>query len=86
MQPECRCKGTGAYTVEVALADAVVLDERICLDHGLIHRAPLLDTTTGRVGELMDVALASHRVWLRPIGGGREWSADVGGLRPAREH
>src|SRR4051812_33043395 len=82
-QDPCPCGGTGAYTVNIPLADAVVSDLRLCLEHGLTPRARLLDTTTERVGELMDVTVASRRVWLRPVGGGREWSADIGSLRPA---
>lgn len=85
MQPACRCAGTGFYTIEISLDGAVVIDQRVCIDHGLIHRGAFLDAATNRVGELMEVTLASNRVWLRPIGGGREWSADVGCLRPARQ-
>lgn len=82
---ECPCKGTGAYVVDITLADAVVSDRRLCLDHGLTPRAKLLDTTTERVGELMEVITTSHgpRAFLRPPGGGREWSTSVGNLRPA---
>jgi hypothetical protein len=86
--PHCRCGGTGAYIVMIALADAVVSDRRLCLDPGLKPRAPLLDTTTERVGELMEVTGNGpyRRAWLRPIGGGREWSTDVGSLRPPERH
>jgi len=80
----CRCKGTGAYTVEIALKDAVVSDRRLCLDHGLSRRARVYDTTTGRVGLVMDVIATSHgtRVYLRPPEGGREWATGVDSLRP----
>lgn len=83
--PDCPCKGTGAYTVEIPLTDAVVSDRRLCLTHGLYHRARVLDTTTGRIGEVMDVISTSHgdRAYLRPSGGGKEWSTSVGSLRPA---
>lgn len=42
------------------------------------RRELALDTSTGRVGEVMDTIDTSHgrRVYLRPVGGGREWSTD----------
>ncbi|MEU1827380.1 hypothetical protein ABZ502_33810, partial [Streptomyces abikoensis] len=43
--------------------------------------AIILDTGRGRVGEVM--AAVGGRVLLRPPGGGREWEARGGGLRPA---
>jgi len=89
MRPEaaqraCLCDGTGAYTVEIVLADAVVSDRRLCLVHGLTPRARVLDTTTGRVGVVMEVVSTSNgdRAFLRPPDGGIEWSTTVGSLRP----
>jgi hypothetical protein len=84
-QPDaCPCNGSGAYTVTIPLADAIVSDRRLCLDHGLTPRARLLDTTTGRTGELMEVTGQGdlRRAWLRPVAGGTEWSTSVGSLRP----
>lgn len=83
----CRCGGTGAYTVEIALADAVVSDRRLCPEHGLYRRARVLDTTTGRVGLLMDVITTSRgtRAYLRPPDGGKEWTTNVDSLRPPTE-
>lgn len=83
----CRCGGTGAYTVEIALKDAVVSDRRLCLDHGLSRRARVYDTTTGRVGLVMDVIITSRgtRAYLRPPQGGREWTSGVDSLRPPTE-
>ncbi|MFI0909997.1 hypothetical protein [Streptomyces abikoensis] len=43
--------------------------------------AIVLDTGRGRVGEVM--AAVGGRVLLRPPGGGREWEARPGDLRPA---
>lgn len=57
--------------------------------------AAALDTATGQVGEVQQVGpaydlgdpVSSRRergtVWLRPRGGGREWTAQAGDLRPA---
>lgn len=83
----CRCGGTGAYTVEIALKDAVVSDRRLCLEHGLSRRARVYDTTTGRTGLVMDVVAAGTgtRVYLRPPEGGREWTAAVDSLRPPED-
>jgi hypothetical protein len=83
-QHPCPCGGTGAYAVDIPLADAMVSDLRLCLDHGLTPRARLLDTATGRTGELMEVTGKGHlrRAWLRPVTGGTEWSTSVGSLRP----
>lgn len=77
----CRCHGTGAYTAEIPLADAVVLMRRVCLEH-LADRTRLKDTTTGRIGEVMAVIKSTGRIYLRPPGGGMEWTADVGSLEP----
>lgn len=77
----CRCHGSGAYTTEVSVADAVVLMRRVCLKH-LAPRTRLRDTTTGRIGEVMEVNKAYENVYLRPVGGGREWKADAGSLEP----
>lgn len=83
----CRCGGTGAYTVEIALKDAVVSDRRLCPDHGLGRRARVYDTTTGRTGLVMDVIATSRgtRVYLRPAEGGREWTTSIDSLRPPTE-
>lgn len=83
----CRCRGTGAYVVNIPVADAVVSDRRLCLDHGLTPRALLMDNATPdkRLGELMDVTGEDpdRRAHLRPVGGGCEWSTAVEDLRPA---
>lgn len=81
--PECRCGGTGAYTAEIPLADAVVLVHRLCLDH-LARRTRVRDTTTGRTGEVMDIIKTSQgaRVYLRPPEGGKEWTANGDALEP----
>jgi hypothetical protein len=83
---DCPCGGTGAYTVDIRLADAVVSDQRLCLKHGLTPRTQLLDTTTQRVGELMEVTGTDpyRRAWLRPVNGGREWDTHIDSLRPAQ--
>lgn len=85
---ECCCGGTGAYTVEIKLADAVVSDRRLCLVHGLKPRARLLDIGTQRVGELMEVTGQDpyRRAWLRPVNGGKEWDTHVDTLRPVERH
>lgn len=84
----CRCGGTGAFTIDIKLADAVVSDRRLCLVHGLTPRRLLLDTSTQRVGELMEVTGTGpyRRAWLRPPNGGKEWDTHVGNLRPAEGH
>lgn len=83
----CRCRGTGAYVVNIPLADAVISDRRLCLIHGLTPRALLVDdgTPDKRLGELMDVTGSDphRRAHLRPVGGGREWSTEIKNLRPA---
>lgn len=86
-QRACLCDGTGAYTVEILLADAVVPDRRLCLVHGLAARSRVYDTTTGRIGVVMEVVshTAGDSVWLRPPDGGTEWKTTVGSLRPPRE-
>lgn len=82
--PPCRCDNTGAYTAEISVANAVVIVRRVCLDH-LELRTRLKDTTVGRVGEVMEKSKDYHRVYLRPVGGGLEWTADVGSLEPVEE-
>ncbi|MFF4387051.1 hypothetical protein ACFY0G_09745 [Streptomyces sp. NPDC001552] len=51
-------------------------------------RALVIDTGTGRRGVVQPWPYYSERpptcVWLRPEGGGREWTAPIDGLRPAR--
>jgi hypothetical protein len=42
------------------------------------------DSTTGRVGEVMEITRVNGiptRIHLRPVGGGREWSADPDDVR-----
>lgn len=50
--------------------------------------ALVVDTETGRRGEVQEwpypVSSAPTRVWLRPAGGGREWTPRIADLRPAR--
>ncbi|ONK12604.1 hypothetical protein STBA_33520 [Streptomyces sp. MP131-18] len=40
----------------------------------------VVDTSCGGVGRVMD--LHGERVWLRPVGGGREWEAKRPRLKP----
>ncbi|SFJ82979.1 hypothetical protein [Streptomyces pini] len=42
------------------------------------------DLRDGRVGDVMDVR--PGRVWLRPLGGGREWDAKPDDIRPLTAH
>lgn len=80
--PECRCDGSGTYTVSIPIADAVVSDRRQCPVHGHVPGGERLlvrdHTNHGRVGEVMDRRTTSDgvRLDLRPPGGGREWLAD----------
>lgn len=48
------------------------------------HRQLVLDTDTGRVGEVMERTSIGRyeRVWLRPVGGGREWTTDAAAVQP----
>lgn len=42
------------------------------------RRQHAIDITTGDVGEVMHIERINHRpveIWLRPPGGGREWTA-----------
>lgn len=82
--PDCRCRGTGAYTVEISLADAVVTDQRLCVEHGLHPRARVYDIAKCQVGEVMEITDNSVSVWLRPPNGGREWKTTVESLRPPK--
>ncbi|MFK0233480.1 hypothetical protein [Streptomyces vinaceus] len=54
----------------------------------LTVRALVIDTGTGRRGEVQPWPYYSEcpptSAWLRPEGGGREWTAPIDGLRPAR--
>jgi hypothetical protein len=45
--------------------------------------ALLFDTETDTVGELQDTQRGLH--YLRPIGGGREWTATPDAVRPATD-
>lgn len=88
-QPDCRCDGSGTYTVSIPIADAVVSDQRQCPVHGQMQGRPrqlVRDRTRGRVGEVMDQRSTSDgiRLDLRPPGGGREWLADPLNLEPVR--
>lgn len=48
--------------------------------------ALVLDTRTGQRGEVQDwpypASAAPTRAWLRPVGGGREWTPRIADLRP----
>lgn len=48
--------------------------------------ALVLDTRTGRRGKVQDwpypVSAAPTHAWLRPVGGGREWTPRIDDLRP----
>ncbi|WP_101258703.1 hypothetical protein [Streptomyces barkulensis] len=50
--------------------------------------ALVLDTRTGRRGEVQDwpypASAAPTRAWLRPVGGGREWTPHIADLRPVK--
>jgi hypothetical protein len=83
----CRCDGTGAYTVSIPIANAVVSIQRECPVHGQPPqpvRQLALDTSTRRVGEVMQEP-ASRSYWqqysLRPAGGGREWTVKPRNVR-----
>ncbi|MFJ5550513.1 hypothetical protein [Streptomyces sp. NPDC093225] len=58
------------------------------LPEWLTFRALVIDTGTSRRGEVQPWPYYSERpptsVWLRPEGGGREWTASIDSLRPAR--
>ncbi|MET9292797.1 hypothetical protein [Streptomyces sp. NPDC003077] len=47
---------------------------------GLVVGKCARDTKRDRVGEVMDVS--GSRVWLRPVGGGREWEAERAAVEP----
>ena len=89
-QSKCRCDGSGAYTVSIPVADAVVSIPRQCPVHGgqvLPERTLVRDRANhSRVGEVMDQRSTSDgpRLDLRPPGGGREWVADPAHLEPVR--
>jgi hypothetical protein len=84
---ECRCGGTGAYTVNIAIAGAVVSDQRMCVEHGLYPRARVYDTNHCRTGVVMEVTknIMGLFAWLRPEDGGTEWQTSVGSLRPPQD-
>lgn len=59
------------------------------------HRQLARDAATGRTGEIMHIARLNgspSRVWLRPVGGGKEWIAAPDDVRlipadtPVAEH
>ena len=95
---DCRCEGTGTITAVIPLADAVLVADRPCpagcayaprsepqtiATEG--NGRPLVrDVRTNRVGEVMDRRNTSHgeRIWLRPVGGGREWTASADDIEP----
>jgi hypothetical protein len=76
----CPCDGSGTYTVSIPVADAVVSATRQCSIHGQPpprNRLLAFDTASNCIGEVMDTADAQgsqNLYWLRPIGGGREWT------------
>lgn len=42
------------------------------------HRQRAVDTTDGRIGEVMPPAFPGSRlIHLRPVGGGREWTVNA---------
>lgn len=45
--------------------------------------ATVYDTSSGRYGTVVDTQMSQSRVYLRPIGGGLEWTASREDLRPA---
>ena len=51
---------------------------------GTAPRELVLDAATNRVGEIMDTVSTSHgdRVYLRPRGGGREWTTTLDAISP----
>ena len=82
MSPEdCRCDGSGIYTVSIPVADAVVPIERQCPVHGQAHtpvRQLAFDTSTKRIGEVVQEPTQRgyfQQYSLRPVGGGLEWEA-----------
>lgn len=52
------------------------------------HRERALDTSTDRIGEVMERRGIGRgeRVWLRPVGGGIEWEADGENVQPVSGH
>jgi hypothetical protein len=42
-----------------------------------IRRRLVRDLSSNRVGEVMDENRAGDRLFLRPVGGGREWEVDI---------
>ena len=80
LSADCRCGGSGTYTVSIPVADALVSATRQCSFHGQpppLNRPLAFDTATNCIGEVMDTADAQgsqNLYWLRPIGGGREWT------------
>lgn len=75
----CRCNGTGAYAVEIPIADAVVTTERPCPAHvpsSTPVRDLAFDTHEKRLGEVMaEPGEYSKDYYLRDPGGGIEWPA-----------
>jgi hypothetical protein len=41
------------------------------------------DTAADRLGEVVDLTMTPGKVWLRPLGGGREWSVPRTSVRSA---
>ncbi|WP_031510932.1 hypothetical protein [Streptomyces megasporus] len=68
-------RGTGADASDLAP-----------LPDWLTTGALVLDTRTGRRGEVQDwpypASATPTRAWLRPVGGGREWTPRIADLRP----
>jgi hypothetical protein len=84
---DCRCGGTGAFTAEIPGQDALVPVRQICVAH-IAPRALVRERSApDRVGEVMAIRKLSNgfNVYLRPPGGGLEWTADPKALEPVEE-
>lgn len=54
-----------------------------------LQRRLARDNSTGCVGEVMHVARVdglATRVWLRPVGGGKEWTADAADVQLVQDN
>lgn len=49
-----------------------------------VHGLKVYDEVTDRFGTITDAVTSPSLVFVRPLGGGREWQARRGDLRPAR--
>lgn len=54
---------------------------------GTAHRPLVRDTATDRIGEVMEETGSGQnaRVWLRPPGGGREWTTTAEDIQPVED-